>query len=84
MLLDNAATTNFITASCANKLKLTKRKANVPIKGLGESNVGCAKNSTEITFCPHFDVNKQFTMEALIVPEISNKLPMSRIMRQPR
>ncbi|XP_035715374.1 uncharacterized protein LOC118438758 [Folsomia candida] len=78
VLLDNASTSNFITVSCAKKLKLKKRKAYVPINGLGQTELGCTKGSVDVTFGPYFDETKLFNMEAYIVPKIS-KLPMKEI-----
>lgn len=76
VLLDNASTSNFITVSCAKKLKLKKRKAYVPING--QTELGCTKGSVDVTFGPYFDETKLFNMEAYIVPKIS-KLPMKEI-----
>ena len=78
-MLDNAASSNFITTACVKKLGLAKKKTYVSRSGLGESNVGSARGITRITFSSRFNKSKVFNMEALIVPKINDRLPVARV-----
>lgn len=77
-LLDNGATMNFITWACVNKLALATIKTNVKISGLGSFTVGRSSKAVNIVIKSRNEMY-EFSMQALVVPSISNKLPHSEV-----
>ncbi|XP_076623176.1 uncharacterized protein LOC143342806 [Colletes latitarsis] len=79
VLLDPGSQSNFITEKFANKLKLPRRKINLPVLGLGQQ-------ANQVRLCVQSRIKSRITRfscdaKFLILPNIMSNLPSRRVER---
>lgn len=78
MLLDSGSMNNFITDSCAKKLGLVVQNNPTSVQGIG-STTKSVSGQTCFNFSSRFDSNISFSIHALVVDHVTNKLPTCKI-----
>lgn len=78
MLLDSGSMNHFITFSCAKKLGLVVHNNPSTVQGIGSTSKSVS-GQTCFTFSSRFDQNISFSVQALVVDHVTNKLPTCRI-----
>jgi len=73
--LDSGSTSSFITESMVNRLGLKRRKSSVEVVGLAATNVGTSQGVVTISISPYFDKSVSLTVEALVMPKVTQNLP---------
>lgn len=77
ILLDMGSQTTFITERCVQRIGLRRHKACVPVTGIGAVDSGTSRGLVEITFT----ADKNYRIQALVLPKITQSLPNSQINR---
>ncbi|CAL8128699.1 unnamed protein product [Orchesella dallaii] len=75
VLVDGGSSTSFITSACAKRLGLQVKPADTEITGLSASSVGSATGVCAFVMKPHFKSNLSYQVDALIMSQITSKLP---------
>lgn len=75
VLLDSGSQTSFITERCFRKLQLVRKKASIPVSGLGNTSAGIARGYTHINIRSRFDDGMVVTVNALILDCITKRIP---------
>ena len=78
VFFDNGSHATFITEACVHRLQLPRRSASVRVTGIGTSHGGDVKGKVNLLLLPKTSTN-QFTINALILPKITNDIPSSRV-----
>jgi hypothetical protein len=74
--LDGGSTHSLITESCVQRLGLRRMKCAAEITGLQSSTLATARGITSIIITPHFSKSIQITVSALIIPKVTDNLPV--------
>ncbi|CAB0039804.1 unnamed protein product [Trichogramma brassicae] len=80
-LVDQCAQSSFVTENLCQRLRLRKRKVNVPISGIGQ---GPAKTRAEVEILirPHFESQFKLSFKAYVLPAITNYQPFCKQSRE--
>lgn len=78
MLLDSGSMSHFITYPCAKKLGLTIDNNPTSVQGIGSTSKSVS-GQTCFSFSSRFDSSVSFSVHALVVDHVTNKLPTARI-----
>lgn len=78
-LIDPGSQDSFITSSAVQALGLTKRSANVKVSGIGGAAASKISSQVDLHFTPHYPSKQQFHTTALVMPNISARLPERHI-----
>ena len=75
-LVDQCAQSSFITEELCQRLRLRKRKINIPIRGIGKKKINC-QAEVETIVRPHFSSQFACTFNAYVLPRITAYEPIS-------
>lgn len=82
MLLDSGSMSHFITLPCAQKLGLAVDESYpTSVQGIGSTSK-VVLGQTFFTFSSRLDPNVSFSVQALVVDHVTNKLPTVRVDKQ--
>lgn len=82
MLLDSGSMSHFITLPCAEKLGLAIDRTNpTSVQGIGSTYKNIS-GQTYFSFSSRFDSNVAFSVQALVVDHVTNRLPTVRVDEQ--
>ena len=74
-LVDQCAQSSFVTEELCQRLRLRKRKVNIPISGIGKKEVNC-QAEVELMIRPHFESSFACTFSAYVLPRITAYEPI--------
>ncbi|XP_073831041.1 uncharacterized protein [Musca autumnalis] len=74
-LLDQGSQITSVSEDAAQLLQLPQRKADVRLRGLGETMVGVAKSKILLEIRPRFFSNTKIRVEALVLPKLASAHP---------
>ena len=75
VFLDSGSTASFVSQSCVTRLGLKQKKSSVEVVGLASTSVGTAHGLVSLTFHPYFDKSVTMSVEALVIPKVTQNLP---------
>lgn len=77
VLLDSGSQSNFVSESLCQRLSLNRTKINVPVSGIGQSQVN-VRYMVTVQFSSRFD-DQEYFLECLVLPRLTVSLPTSTV-----
>ncbi|XP_063218586.1 uncharacterized protein LOC134528849 [Bacillus rossius redtenbacheri] len=78
-LLDTASQASFVTESCLQRLRLTRRRSHLPVQGLANTSVNVAKSCASIVMAPVGSTSPQFAVDVFVISRITSSLPSAKL-----
>ncbi|XP_063240264.1 uncharacterized protein LOC134541050 [Bacillus rossius redtenbacheri] len=78
-LLDTASQASFVTESCLQRLRLTRRRSHLPVQGLANTSVNVAKSCASIVMAPVGSTSPQFAVDVFVISRITSNLPSAKL-----
>jgi len=78
-ILDNCSDTSFISEHCVQRLGLQKRKVNIPVSGIGGTEITPVKSVVEVAAFSRTNKDVGIDFQALVVTNVTGILPSRKI-----
>ena len=82
-LLDQGSELSFASETLVQALRLKRRRLSIPLTGIGASKSPSTRGVVRLILRPHFESTESFTVEAHILPQVTQPIPPVPVLRHP-